>query len=247
MNIIVANWKMNLNVPESSAYFVKLSELITDDDGAEIVLCPTFLALQTLHLQNNANKFKLGSQNCNALDSGPLTGEVSAKMLAGIVDYVIVGHSERRCKFGETDHDVNQKIKAVLGRGLIPILCIGERQNESIEETLQTQLNGGLSGIRSDQISQVVIAYEPVYAIGSRQIPTMGEIAHAVQIIQSHIASMFGVNAEARIIYGGSVDDSNAIEILSIAGVDGLLVGRASLDAVKFARIVKEVRIARGK
>lgn len=244
MTIIIANWKMNLNVPQSSAYFVKLSETVIPNESAEIVLCPTFLALQTLHLQNDLGKFKLGAQNCNALDDGALTGEVSAGMLVGVADYIIIGHSERRQNFSETDHDVNQKIKAALRHGLRPILCIGERKNESVEEVLQTQLNGGLSGVRPDQIDQIIIAYEPISAIGSGQTPTMDEIAHAIQIIRAHIFAMFGTGANVKLAYGGSVDDSNVADILDIKGINGLLVGGASLDAVKFVRIVEEVKIA---
>jgi len=242
MKIIVANWKMNLNVPESYAYFVRLSEAIEPGPDVEVVLCPTYLALQTLNMQNIPGRFKLGAQNCNAEDKGAQTGEVSAAMLVGVADYVIVGHSERRKLFGETDYQINRKVLAALRHGLKPILCIGEDKNEDIDETLRCQIDSGLLCVRPEQIGQIIIAYEPVYAIGSGRTSSMNDIAKAVGIIKSQINYMFGSDAETKITYGGSVDETNTAEILSIPGVDGLLVGGASLNVVKFAKIVEIAR-----
>lgn len=239
MKTIVANWKMNLGVPSSVAHFVRLSEQIATNDNVEVVLCPTYLALQTLNLENQNGQFKLGAQNCNAEDAGALTGEVSAEMLVGVASHVIVGHSERRKKYGETDHDVNQKLLAVLRHNLTPILCIGEDKGESATDVLRQQLDGGLTGVNTRQIGQVIIAYEPIAAIGSGHAPNVGDIARVVEVIKSQLTYMFGRNISAKILYGGSVDDRNAENILLINGIDGLLVGGASLDAPKFAKIVE--------
>jgi triosephosphate isomerase len=239
MKTIIANWKMNLNVPASVAHFVKLSEVVAADDSIEVVLCPTYLALQTLNIENKVGKFKLGAQNCNAQDNGALTGEVSAEMLVGVATHVIIGHSERRRKYGETDQDINQKVLAALRHNLKPILCIGENQNEPMEDTLRRQLDGGLMGLSADQLDQVIIAYEPVAAIGVGRALSLVDIEHATEIIASQIDYMFGQNLPTKIIYGGSVDEMNSADILSINKINGLLVGGASLDVYKFAKIVE--------
>jgi len=270
MKIIVANLKMNLNVPASAAYFVELGEALNSigsphqllalhdqystslrpgvgagqADPIEIVVCPTFLALQTLNMLNDPKIFSLGAQNCSGSEDGAYTGEVSASMLAGIAEYVIVGHSERRRLLHETDHEINQKVLAALRHGLKPILCVGEDRNEDADDVLRRQLDGGLSAVQTNQLDQVLIAYEPVYAIGSGRTAIAGDISRAVNTIKSQVEYMFG--AGTRILYGGSVDDTNASQMASINGIDGLLVGGASLNVLKFAKIVNEMRKAGG-
>ncbi|GHU08753.1 triosephosphate isomerase [Alphaproteobacteria bacterium] len=252
---------MNLGVPESLAHLGRLSELITDTDGVEVVLCPTFLSLLAVKARQqsldspiksandktdwilgqaqNDGRILFGAQDCFPADTGVFTGAVSAAMLAGIADYCLVGHSERRQIFHETDDDVNQKLLATIRHGIRPILCIGEGQNEPVEDVLRSQIDAGLHSVRVDVLDQITIAYEPVWAIGNGRTPTVDDIASAVSIIRSQIEYMYGRNARIRVLYGGSVDENNAEQILNIRDVDGLLVGGASLDATKFARIVE--------
>jgi triosephosphate isomerase len=235
---VVGNWKMNLNVPESLAHLGRLSELIKNTDGVEVVLCPTFLSLLAVRVKGR-DKFRFGAQNCSASDSGARTGEVSASMLKGIAEYVIVGHSERRQIFHETDGIINQKLLAAIHHGIRPILCIGEEQNQPAEDVLRSQIDGGLHSVRPNVLDQIIIAYEPIWAIGSGRTPTVDDIASAANIIRSQIKYMYGRDAKIRVLYGGSVDENNALEILGAGGVDGLLVGGASLNPQKFATIVE--------
>lgn len=241
--LIVGNWKMHFNMHESSIYVHKLSDMITSRRGVEVVLCPSFLALQSLSLQINRRQFKLGAQDCYWRDEGPFTGEVSATMLRGIVDYVIVGHSERRHHFHEHDRDIRHKMQAAIRNRLQPILCIGETADERARgETLhviQDHLTNGLANTTAEELDQLVVAYEPVWAIGTGDDPAQHEVVEAVGEIRSHIKHMFGSAAASnlRVLYGGSVDVDNAMRHLSTRGVDGLLVGGASLQAHAFATI----------
>ncbi|MDR1197303.1 MAG: triose-phosphate isomerase [Candidatus Nomurabacteria bacterium] len=253
MKYIVGNWKMNLNVPESAACFLRVRELVraqNDDlgDGATVVICPTFLALQTLNIENDS-EIRLGAQNCNAQDSGALTGEVSAVMLKGIADYVLVGHSERRQNFHETDADVNEKLLACLRHNLRPIVCVGEtlrqRKAGQTDTVLRNQLDGALQGVRASEANKIIVAYEPIWAISTvsnGEIPSPNDLAQAIQTIKSQLGFMFGDKNAIPVLYGGSVDDQNAAEILKIEAVEGFLVGGASLNPQKFATIVKIAR-----
>lgn len=242
--LIVANWKMNFNVHESSLYVTKLAEMIPTRRDVEVVLCPSLLALQPLSLQVNHRQFKLGSQNCYWRDDGAFTGEISATQLRGLAQYVLVGHSERRLIFGETDRDVRFKAQATLRNGLSPIVCIGETQFEreegDTEHVLSDQLVSGLLNVGSDEISEVVIAYEPVWAIGAGEWPEVGDIERVTTLIRDQVAHLFGRAAgrDVRILYGGSVNAKNAQVFLNTKGVDGLLVGGASLNANEFSQIV---------
>lgn len=236
---------MNLNTHQASLYLHKLEQKVAAHRDVDVVLCPNLLCLQSLSLQVNHRQFKLGAQNCYWRDQGAYTGEVSATMLRGVVNYVIVGHSERRHVFGETDVDVRSKVQAVIRNNMKPILCIGEtageRANNETLDVLHGQLIAGLANITSEEISDVVIAYEPVWAIGSGDNAHPEEVQKAVAVIRHQVDSLYGKQAadDIRIIYGGSVDSHNASSYLGLADVDGLLVGGASLKADAFASIVE--------
>lgn len=244
--IIVGNWKMNLNMHEASLYLHKLSRMIKSHRDVEVVLAPSLFTLQSLSLQVNYRQFKLAAQNFYWRDHGSYTGEVSATQLRGIVQYGLVGHSERRNIFHENDKDIRNKVAAAIRNEIQPILCIGEtaweRSNGETHEVLHDQLIGGLSNITSEELSRVIIAYEPVWAIGSGRNASPDEVKSAVKSIRRQIEHLYGVKAaeELRVLYGGSVTSDSAADYLSINGVDGLLMGGASLEAYDFSEIVKK-------
>jgi triosephosphate isomerase len=242
---IIGNWKMNLNVHEASLFAAKLAQSVPVRRDVETVICPGFLALEPLSLQINHRQMKLGAQDCYWRDEGAFTGEVSATQLRGLVQYVLIGHSERRNIFGEDDREIRFKVQAALRNGLTPVLCVGETEFDRGEgdtaHVLSDQIVSGLLNVGSDQISDVVIAYEPIWAIGSGRTPELREIAAAAKIIRAQVSQMFGkVSAEnTPILYGGSVSLTNAKTILTAKGIDGLLVGGQSLIAPEFAGMVE--------
>lgn len=242
--LIIGNWKMNLNMQEASLYLHKLSELIAAQRTVDVVLAPTMLTLQSLSLQVNRRQFKLASQNCYWRDHGAYTGEVPAAHLRGIVDYAIIGHSERRYQFMESDKETRAKVQAAVRNHLQPVLCVGEtaleRAGGETRDTIHDQLTGGLANLTADEIEHLVIAYEPVWAIGTGDSATPDNVKEAVKIIRQQISQLFGAKAakEIRVIYGGSVNKDNAESYLVLDGVDGLLIGGASLDAHQFSSIV---------
>jgi len=242
---IIGNWKMNLNVHEASLFAAKLAQDVPIRRDVETVICPGFLALEPLSLQINHRQMKLGAQNCYWRDEGAFTGEVSATQLRGLAQYVLVGHSERRHIFGEDDREIRFKVQACLRNGLTPILCIGETEFERGEgdaaHVLNDQIVSGLLNVGSDEVDQVVISYEPVWAIGSGRTPTPSEIEDAAKIIRAQVDHMFGKKSadNVPVLYGGSVNLTNAKTILSVKGVDGLLVGGASLIAPEFVGMVE--------
>jgi len=245
--LIVANWKMHHNTHQSSLLLHKLSEVVPVYQDVRVVLCPSTLSLQSLSLQVNFRQFKLGAQNCYWRDEGAYTGEVSATQLRGLADYVIVGHSERRHVFGEHARDIRHKVQAVLRNGIQPILCVGETAHERADgETLHVlhdQVVSGLLNVTSDEIKDVVIAYEPVWAIGTGQPVAVNDLEKAVGAIRKQVGALYGqAAAEAvTILYGGSVTAENCQEyVIDTKGVDGLLVGGASLRPEEFASIVKK-------
>lgn len=224
----------------------KLAEKTKTHRDVEVVLAPNALVLQSLSLQINHRQFKLAAQNCHWRDEGAFTGEVSATMLRGLTQYVIVGHSERRHIFHEHDKDIRHKVQAVIRNGMKPILCIGETAGERADgetaHVLHDQLVSGLLNVVSEEISEVVIAYEPVWAIGTGDNASGEDVRQAVALIRAQIEALYGKKAaaDARILYGGSVNAHNASEYLKIDGVDGLLVGGASLKAPEFTSIVEQ-------
>lgn len=243
--LVVANWKMYKNVHHASLLLHALTEKVETHRDVDVVLCPNLLVLQSLSLQVKPRQFRLGAQNCYWRDEGAFTGEVSAAMLTGVVDYVLVGHSERRHIFHETERDIRQKVQAVLRNKMRPILCVGETATERSEgETLAVvhdQLLSGLANITSEEIAEVAIAYEPVWAIGTGQVPGLKDVNQVEHAIRKQIKALYGKKAadEVRFLYGGSVDADNAGSFLSIEGVDGLLIGGASLKPEAFAAIVE--------
>ena len=244
--LIVGNWKMNLNTHEASLYLHKLAGLIEVHRDVEVVLAPTLLALQSLSLQIDRRQFKLAVQNLYWRDHGAFTGEVSAAQLHGIVDYAIVGHSERRHIFNESDKDTRNKVQAAIRNNIRPILCIGETASErasgETHDVLHDQLVGGLANVTSEELEKVVIAYEPVWAIGTGDNALPADVQKAVTAIRAQIAHLYGSTAAKaiRVLYGGSVSSSSAADYLNIDSVDGLLVGGASLDGHAFSEIVKK-------
>lgn len=243
--LIVGNWKMYNNTHKASLLLHALSEKVETHRDVDVVLCPNTLALQSLSLQINHRQFKLGAQNCYWRDEGAFTGEVSATMLRGIADYVIVGHSERRHVFHETERDIRQKVQAVIRNGMQAILCVGETAHERADgetiEIVRDQLVSGLANITSEEFESVSIAYEPVWAIGTGNAPSPHDIEVVEKAVRKEISALYGKKAAeaVRVLYGGSVGAENAADFLSVAGVDGLLVGGASLKPDIFAAIVE--------
>ena len=241
---IVGNWKMNLNVHESSLFAAKLAQVLPIRRDVEAVICPSFLSLQPISLQISHRQMKLGAQNCYWRDEGAFTGEISAAQLRGLAQYVIIGHSERRYIFSEDDRDIRFKVQAALRNCIRPILCVGETEMErsdgDAEHVLCDQVASGLMNVSSEELDQVLIAYEPVWAVGSTKPATNEEIAEAAKVIRTQIEHMFGKSAASivPILYGGSSNLENGKEILSIKGIDGLLLGRSSLIAPEFAGLV---------
>lgn len=242
--LIVANWKMHFTTGEASLFLHKLQEKIPNHNDTEVVLCPNMLCLQSLYTQVDRRKFRLGAQNCYHRDEGAYTGEVSATMMRGLVDYIIVGHSERRHVFGETDKTIALKVQAVIRNGIRPILCVGETANERADgetkHVLHGQVIAGFANVTSEEAEKVVVAYEPVWAIGSGKNATPDDAAIAIQQIRKDITALFGdaVGQKVRVLYGGSVDNTNAGAFLVTKGIDGLLVGGSSLNVNQFASIV---------
>jgi triosephosphate isomerase len=240
--MIAGNWKMNTTLAEASALVKEMREGLERMIGVETVLCPPFLSLPLVNELLMGLSIKVGAQNMHFKERGAYTGEISPLMLCGICEYVILGHSERRQYFGETDDVVNDKIRAALAVELSPILCVGERleQKEAgkTEEVVTKQVRGTLNGIES--LDGMVIAYEPVWAIGTGRAET-GEGANTtIAIIRDTVAQLYGEGAaqEIRILYGGSVTAANITEYVRQSEIDGALVGGASLKAKEFLTIV---------
>ena len=244
--LIVGNWKMNLNMGEASLYVHELSKVVKTHRDVEVVLAPTSLTLQSLSLQVNRRQFKLAAQNFYWRDHGAYTGEISATQLRGIVDYALVGHSERRHTFNESDKDIRAKVQSAIRNRIKPILCIGETAFERSEgetaDVLHDQLIGGLANVTSEDLEEVIIAYEPVWAIGTGQNAVPGDVTMAIRAIRSQIKHLYGQKAAdaIQVLYGGSVKPESAADYLSLPDVDGLLVGGASLDAHAFNDIIKK-------
>jgi len=245
--IIAANWKMNMTVAETESFLEDFRMEIEDVNDVEVVIAPPFTALAKLsELLGGSQKIRLGAQNFYYEKSGAFTGEISATMLRELfVRYVILGHSERRAIFGETDALINKKVHTALASELKPILCVGEtleeREAGKEKEVLETQLRGGLAGVVAEQFTDLVIAYEPVWAIGTGKTATSAQAQECHAHVREVLAELSdkAVAAKVRIQYGGSVKPANARELLSQPDIDGALVGGASLEPRGFAEIVK--------
>lgn len=245
--IIAGNWKMNKTQAEARSLVEDLIREIGKFDAAEIVVCPPFTSLSAVsELLSSVQTIKLGAQNFHEAPSGAYTGEISASMLRELyVRYVIIGHSERRQFFHEDNATVNRKTKAALAAELRPIVCIGEtlpeRESEQWKNVLETQLVEGLSGFTEKDLADIILAYEPVWAIGTGKVASPAQAEEAHQWIRQVLATKFSTTAaeKMRIQYGGSVKAENAKELLSKPDIDGALVGGASLDARGFTAIIK--------
>ncbi len=248
--LIIGNWKMNLNMHEASLYVHQLAELVKVRRDVEVVLAPTLLTIQSLSLQVERRQFRLAVQNLYWRDHGAFTGEVSATQLRGIVDYAIIGHSERRHVFNESERDIRHKVQAAIRNHIKPVLCIGEtadeRSRDETRDVLHDQLTSGLANVTSDEFDQITIAYEPVWAIGTGDNALPADVKRAASAIRSHIKHLYGSKAaeEVRVLYGGSVTTDSASDYLAIQGIDGLLVGAASLNAYSFANIAEKAHNA---
>ena len=242
--IIIGNWKMNLDMHEASLYLHKLAGLVKTHRDVEVVLAPSIFTLQSLSMQVDLRQFKLAAQNFYWRDKGPFTGEVSATQLRGIVQYAIVGHAERRHQFHETDKDIRNKVEAAIRNDIRPVLCIGEtaweRSNGEAHDTLHDQLIGGLANVTSDDLEKVIIAYEPVWAIGTGQNALPSDVRMAASYIRKQIEHLYGAKAakSIQIIYGGSVNESSAAAYIGVPGINGLLVGESSLRIHVFNDII---------
>jgi triosephosphate isomerase len=248
--IVAGNWKMHTTLSTAEQLCLDLRKTIDGVEGAEKVLCPPFVFLALARDALAGSSIKIGAQNAFWEEKGAFTGEISPPMLADLCQYVIIGHSERRKYFGETDETVNRRLKAVLAQGLQPIFCVGEtadeRQGGRTEEVLVRQVRGGLAGI--EIAPAFVVAYEPVWAIGTG-VPATGEMANeTIAIIRRELASLYGseLAQSARIQYGGSVDGANIAEFMAQPEIDGALVGGASLKADVFTTIVAEAARLKG-
>ena len=251
---IVGNWKMNFTVGEASIYLHKLQKRIPNYRDVEVVVAAPSLSLQSLSLQIDRHKMKLGAQNAFYRDFGAFTGEISFEQLRGLVDYVIVGHSERRYIFGEDDKTIQKKVAAGIRNKITPILCIGETESErafgETADVIRDQLTGGLADVSEEDIEKVIIAYEPVWAISSTKAAKLAspdDVSEAVKLIRDSLADIYGKKTVENIavLFGGSVNPSNAGAYLTVPGVNGLLVGGASLILGEFADIIDTAKRVR--
>ncbi len=242
--VIAGNWKMNKTRSEAKALIEELLPLVKDAD-CSVVICTPYLDLETAVNSTKGSNVKVGAQNCHWALSGAFTGEIPASMIKDVgAEYVIIGHSERRQYFGETDETVNERTRAALDAGLNVILCCGELLNEReqgiMEEIVGKQLKVALNGVSEDELKNIIIAYEPVWAIGTGVTATADQAEDACKFIRELIAKLYSKDAADAITiqYGGSMNSKNAAELLSKEDVDGGLIGGASLKALDFAAIV---------
>ncbi len=247
--VMAANWKMHHDHLAAIQAIQKLSYLldVNDYDACDIVVCPPFTDIRPLQnlIEGDNIPLLLGAQNCHWEDNGAFTGEVAAPMLAKLnVSYVIVGHSERRQLFGETDEWVNKKARAVLKHGMSPIVCVGEtleeRERGDTDDRVSSQTRAAFAGIKASEAERCVVAYEPIWAIGTGHNATPEDVNETVGAIRRVLKDLCGAVAmEMRIQYGGSVKPGNIAQLMAMPEIDGALVGGASLDPDDFARIVR--------
>ena len=250
---IAGNWKMHKTIEEAVALVTELRSLLDGIEGIDVAVCPPFPALESVRRALDGSFIGVGAQNMHWEEQGAFTGEVSPRMLAGLCDYVIIGHSERRTLFGETDGMVNRKLRAALAHGLTPIVCVGENleQNQSgrTEAVVGGQVRAAFEGVPAEQARTVVIAYEPIWAIGTG-VPAHGPDAARIirEVVRGTLVDLYGddVAQSIRVQYGGSVKPNNIAEFIREPEIDGALVGGASLRAEDFAEIVRIAREAGG-
>lgn len=242
--LIAGNWKMHKTIAEAEAFIAGLLPRVSGADGVEVAICPPFLALAAMVDSVRGSRVEVYAQTMSEAPEGAYTGEVSAAMLGEVdVHGVVLGHSERRELFGETDRALQLKVPAALDAGLRPILCVGETEEEreagDTERKLRHQVQEGLAKVADERLGDVVIAYEPIWAIGTGKVATPDQAQEAIAFARALVAGRSKQEAErARLLYGGSVKPGNAEELLALPDVDGALVGGASLDPESFAAIV---------
>ena len=241
---IAGNWKMNTTATEAERLVLEMLEKLDRMEGVEKVLCPPFVSLVAISMMLQNSSIKLGAQNMYFEAKGAYTGEISPLMLGELCEFVILGHSERRWYFKETDEIVNKKVKAALANRLKPILCVGERLDENeagkTEEVVNRQVTGALNNI--EPVRDLVIAYEPVWAIGTGKAASGAQAVATIQFIRDVVAKLWnkGIAQDLRILYGGSVTSTNIAEFISHPEIDGALVGGASLKAEEFVSIIEQ-------
>lgn len=242
--VIAGNWKMNM-LPNEAIEYIQAFEPMVKDANAEVILCVPYIDLFYCLMNAQGTNIKIGAQNMHFAENGAYTGEISPKMLKSIgVEYVIIGHSERRAYYGETDESVNKKIKAAFENELKPIVCVGEtleeREAGKTEEIITTQTRLALEGLDKEQVKATIIAYEPIWAIGTGKTATSDDANNSIKSIRAEIAKIYGEDVASEVIiqYGGSVKSSNAKELFSTSDIDGGLVGGASLKPDEFSKIV---------
>ena len=242
--VIAGNWKMNM-LPNEAIEYIQAFEPLVKDSKAEVILCVPYTDLFYCLLNTQGTNIKIGAQNMHFAESGAYTGEVSPKMLKSIgVEYVIIGHSERRQYYNETDESVNKKLKSAFENELKPIVCVGEtleeREAGKAEQIITTQTRLALDGLSNEQVKNTIIAYEPIWAIGTGKTATSEDANNAIKSIREEIKRIYGeeVSSEVIIQYGGSVKSLNAKELFETSDIDGGLVGGASLKPEEFSKIV---------
>ena len=243
--VIAGNWKMNFTPAEATAFINEIKPMVAGKDNCDIIFCAPYVTIAAAQEAAKGSNIKIGAENVHFAEKGAYTGEVSAKMLTACgVEYVIIGHSERRQYFGETDETVNLRTKAALAAGMKVILCLGEVKEQRLsgitDEVVAMQTKLDLQGVSADELKNVIIAYEPVWAIGTGLTATPEQAEETCGTIRKVLASMYGeeVAESVTIQYGGSMNEKNAAELLAKPNVDGGLIGGASLVAEKFNAIV---------
>ncbi len=244
--MMAGNWKMNKTIDEAVELATAIRDQVADEESVDRVLCPTFVCLPAVRAVLDGGSIGLGAQNMHWAESGAYTGEISPAMLEGLVEYVIIGHSERRQYFAETDETVNKKIKAALAHGLIPIVCVGEslEQNQAGETQsfVSGQVKAALAGLTGDQVQSLIIAYEPIWAIGTGLAATAKQAQEICgSVVRAAIAADFGqdVAENTRVLYGGSTKDKNIREIMQQPDIDGALIGGAALQPDNYSAMVR--------
>ncbi len=244
--IIAGNWKMNNTIAETKTLINDLKPLVADAT-CDVVICVPYTDIATAVAETNGSNIKVGAENVHWAEKGAFTGEISAKMLVELgVEYVVIGHSERRQYFGETDQTVNLRAKSALSAGLKPIICVGEtleeREAGKTEEVVVRQTTEAFKDIESSELENIVIAYEPVWAIGTGKTATSQEANDTISVIRQTMAKLYCPKCaenKVRIQYGGSMNPKNASELMAMPDIDGGLIGGASLKAVDFSQVVK--------
>jgi triosephosphate isomerase (TIM) len=245
---VAGNWKLNKTIAEAEAFIQSLLPHVSTTDGVDVAVCVPFTDLQAVIDSTRGSRVEVYAQNMHQAPSGAFTGEISAPMLTELdVHGVVLGHSERREYFNETDRALAEKVPAALAAGLKPILCVGETEDErdegATERKLRHQVQEGLERLENERLGDVVIAYEPIWAIGTGRVATPEQAQEAIAFVRALVADRDREQAErTRILYGGSVKPDNAAELLSLPDIDGALVGGASLEVADFVAIVEAAR-----